>query len=122
VPPAVAFEGMSQVTVISIVSVGIIVASVVVGSFFVLQMCDRRKKESAAHRRERHGHPYYGAQAQSLLPTVNFDSLKLINVIGSPSILPSFKLGLGSDWDLNSYKQIDPKNKAICLDFSNRFF
>ena len=25
-------------------------------------------------------------------------------------------LELGPDWDLNSYKQIDPKNKAICLD------
>ena len=88
VPPAAAFEGTSQAAVISIVSVGIILAAVVVGSFFVLQMCDRRNKDSAAHQREGHHHPHYGTQAQSLLPTVNFDSLKLISVIGNLLALP----------------------------------
>ena len=36
-------------------------------------------------------------------------------------IREGFNIGLGPDWDLNSYKQIDPKNKAICLDFWSFF-
>ena len=34
---------------------------------------------------------------------------------------PSLSVGLAPDCDLNSYKQVDPKNKPICLEFS-RFF
>ena len=34
-----------------------------------------------------------------------------------PELIRHLKLGLGPDWDLNVYKQINPKNKAICLVF-----
>ena len=52
-----------------------------------------------------------------LLPFIFKLTFSSIEVVSSKSPYVVLEVGLGPDWDLNSYKQIDPKNKAICLNF-----
>ena len=87
VPPAVAFEGTTHVTLISITSVGIIICAVVIGSLFVLRLCAQQKirgKSSTHRQQELHN------QKESLLAGNNFDSLQLVDIAGNALIITSF--------------------------------